>query len=199
MRNIRLLYVLLVCAFPVKAFCSEDSAPATQTASNLQPQLIKKQAREIKELSAKVDKLECKMVVEREILETDEKTKLGTVEAAIICACIAAGVAIFNQHRQAKQNRLLKSIEIIMSSANGYQAGVRADNLDIFLDKSTRKHLEDIKDRFSGEEHTELAVSLAQSMSEKAESPEEVLAIWQSVVKNKHAITHVEYSRNSGE
>ena len=64
---------------------------------------------------------------------------------------------------------------------------------DVVLNEPTRKHLEDIKEKFSGPEYTDLLLSLAQAMSDKVASPDEVLKIWQSVLKHKkiyHKITY---------
>ena len=143
-------------------------------------------------------KTNVKIIRLEKILESNKPNEyiswLGFI-AAFIAACIAAAVALRNQNEQSKQNRLLKSIEIIMSSANGYQASTRVKNLDVFLDEESRKHFSSIDEQFSGMEYTELAVNLAQSMSDKADTPEEVLNIWKSVVNKKHAVHSVKYKK----
>lgn len=190
--------LLIVLGFSSVGYCAEVSNTEQKIFSDSQSVPQSEQVLIINKLSAKIEFLEKQLLVKSSKSESDELIKWGTVAAAILAASIAAVVAIINQKSQAKQNRLLKSIEIIMSSVNGYQASVRTENLDVFLDDATRRHLDGIKDRFSGTEYTELAVSLAQAMSEKAKTPEEVLLIWQSVVNKKHSITHAKYPPPSG-
>jgi hypothetical protein len=128
--------------------------------------------------------------------------------AAVVVAAVVAGlvafinqnkqakVALINQNKQAEQERLLKAIEIIMSSRSGHQAAVRSNNLSVFLDERTKEHLKSIEKDFSGPEFTELRVELAQAMAEKASTPEEVFDIWTGVLSQKKALKKINYRRN---
>lgn len=120
-------------------------------------------------------------------------TAMVTAFGIVLAAAIAGFFAIRNQNRQAAQERLLKAVELIMDSRSGYQADIRRQNLDVFLDEPARKHLEDIKEKFSGPEYTDLLLSLAQAMSDKAASPDKVLKIWQSVLKHKNIFHKITY------
>jgi predicted ribosomally synthesized peptide with SipW-like signal peptide len=113
----------------------------------------------------------------------------------ILAALIGGAFASWNQNRQAKQGRLLRAVELIMESRNGFQASIRAKNLAVFLDDETKQHLETIKEEFAGPEFTDLHVGLAQAMSDKATTPEEVLRIWQAVLVSKKSLDAVKYPR----
>lgn len=80
-----------------------------------------------------------------------------------------------------------------MKSRSGYQADIRKQNLDCFLNDTTKGVLKDIKTNFSGPEFTDLHVGLAQAMSEKATTPQEVLEIWKCVLKHKNAFNPIIY------
>lgn len=122
------------------------------------------------------------------------QTALVTSLAVVIAALAGGFFALRNQKRQAEQGRLLKAVEIIMESRSGYQADIRRKNLAVFLDSTTKKHLENIKDTFSGPEYTDLRVQLATAMSAQAKCPTEVLEIWKAVLKEKNVFTKVEYA-----
>lgn len=119
-----------------------------------------------------------------------------TMAGAIFTAGIAGIVAIINSNKQAAQQRLLKAIELIMESSSGYQADIRKQNLAVFLDEATKEHLKNIKMTFSGPEHTDLHVALAEAMSAKATNPAEVQAIWKEVMKDKKIYNNVQYLQN---
>lgn len=106
---------------------------------------------------------------------------LGVVAAALIAGLFA----LRNQNHQASQERLLKAIDLIMQSNSGYQAEIRRRNLEVFLDPETNRKLQDIEHNFSGSEFTELRVALAQAMSDKVASPDEVLNIWDGLLEKK--------------
>lgn len=116
-----------------------------------------------------------------------------TAAAIVLAAAIAAYLAFRNQNKQADQERLLKAVEIVMESRSGHQAAIRMQNLSVFLDAPTKKHFEDIKKAFSGPEFDDLHVALAQAMAAKANTPEEVLLIWKTVLKGKNVFTKVIY------
>lgn len=114
---------------------------------------------------------------------------------AVVIAAVVGGVFAFrNQNHQAAQGRLLKAVEIIMESRSGYQADIRSKNLAVFLDDTTRAHLENIREIFSGPEYTDLHVQLATAMSAQAKTPGEVLEIWRAVLKEKNIYTKVTYT-----
>ena len=98
--------------------------------------------------------------------------------AVLLAALIAAVVAIYNQSKQAKLQMLLKAVELIMDSRNGYQAKMRMRNLKPFLDDNIKEHLSEDLEHFDGPEYTALRVSFAQSISDKAKDCSEVEAIW---------------------
>jgi hypothetical protein len=145
----------------------------------------------------------------------EQKTQIDFIQKVAIDACakktdgsyspvfaaigvvFAAGLGGFftlrNQNKQAAQERLLKAVELIMGSKSNYQADIRRQNLSVFLDDRTKQALENIKDKFSGTEFTDLLLSLAQAMSEKATTPSEVLRIWKCVLKEKKVYTSVNY------
>jgi len=116
-----------------------------------------------------------------------------TAAGVVLAAAIAGFFALRNQNKQAAQERLLKAVELIMESRSGYQADIRKRNLSVFLDKATKEHLADIKTTFSGPEFTDLHVGLAQAMAAKANTPEEVLLIWKSVLKEKNVLNRIAY------
>ncbi|UPJ96404.1 hypothetical protein [Bradyrhizobium sp. 172] len=124
-------------------------------------------------------------------------TAILAAAGAVLTAVLAGLFALWNQNKQAAQERLLKAIEIIMSSRSGYQAAVRRDNLSVFLDEPTKAHLKTIETNFSGPEFTDLHVGLAQAMAEKASTPEEVLDIWIQVLKEKKVFMKVDYRKKS--
>ena len=120
-------------------------------------------------------------------------TSIIAAFGVILAALVGGFFAFKNQNEQAKQGRLLKAVELIMDSRSGYQADIRRKNLSVFLDNETKQHLESIKDEFAGTEFTDLHVALAQAMSEKATTPQEVLGIWKSVLKGKKFYEKIDY------
>ena len=124
-------------------------------------------------------------------------TALFTAVGVIIASWIAGYFALRNQNNQAAQGRLLKSVELIMESRSNYQADMRRQNLSVFLDAETKEHLKDIKTTFSGPEFTDIHLQLAQSMASKAQSPQEVLDIWQSVLSEKNVINKVKFQKTA--
>jgi len=127
-------------------------------------------------------------------------TPIVTAIGVVFAAVVGGFFAFRNQNKQAEQERLLKAVELIMESRSGFHAEIRRKNLEVFLDKDTNTHLKEAINRgeFAGPEFTELHVALAQAMSEKAANPEDVLAIWRSVLKGKKFFDKIEYldSRN---
>ncbi|XCN71575.1 MAG: hypothetical protein Q3M24_14795 [Candidatus Electrothrix aestuarii] len=209
MKYLALLLVLLASLAPMRASSeikqSNKSNVSTAKYSNtsVREPTINQIKQEIDSLKTIIEIQKQELVHQKKALEAiiskrqaNSKTTSFTALGVVIAALIAGIFAFRNQNKQAAQERLLKAIEIIMSSANGYQADIRKRNLAVFLDDATRQHLKDIGNDFSGPEFTSLSLNLAQAMSEKADSPEEVLSIWQSILKGKTAITSVVYPEN---
>lgn len=120
-------------------------------------------------------------------------TSTINILVVMLGALTAGGFAIWNQSRVAAQGRLLKVLEIIMSSDSGYQADLRVRRLSGFLDNDTIRLLGDFEKKFGGTEYTDVLISVAQAMSTKAQTPSEVLAIWKSVLKEKRYLAEIEY------
>lgn len=155
---------------------------------------------ELDELKAKVAIQGQQIEFQKGALDAYAQKKDGWVVPSVTAGCavlVAFTVGFFalkNQNKQAAQERLLKAVELIMESRSGYQADIRRNNLAVFLDDATKKHLEGIKNDFSGPEFTDLHLSLAQAMSEKATTPAEVLKIWKCVLKEKQFFEKINYS-----
>lgn len=120
-------------------------------------------------------------------------TAIFAAIGVLLAAAIGGIFALRNQNKQAGQERLLKAVELIMESRSGYQADIRRKNLSVFLNDETKRHLERIRDEFSGPEFTDLHLGLAQAMSEKAATPQEVLEIWKCVLKDKKFFDKIDY------
>lgn len=146
---------------------------------------VDEQSKEIAHLTGEIDLLGQR--------KQGNNTALWAAIGAVIAALVAGGIALWNQNRQASQERLLKAVEIIMQSRSGYQADNRRMNLEVFLDPTTKEHLKDIKTQFAGPEFTELHIALAQAMSEKAATPEEVLEIWRAILREKNVYNRIVY------
>jgi len=145
---------------------------------------------------ANLEKNQARLAAKLEQLTTpaSQGPTAWTTAGAVVLAALVAGVfALRNQNRQAAQERLLKAVEIIMDSRNGYQADVRTKNLSGFLDDETRSHLASIRNSFSGPEYTDVRRALAESMATKAATPAEVLAIWQAALDDNQAVIKVKY------
>jgi len=182
-------------------------APLTQNSSVISSQTeidgMHELKQEIKELKAIIDS-QAKDISEQKgavatILARKESnnTALYAAIGVVLAALIGGFFTIRNNNKQAKQERLLKAIELIMQSSSGYQADIRKQNLSVFLDDETKNHLDDIKTKFSGPEYTELHVTLAEAMSSKAETPDEVLRIWKTVLKDKKFFDRLAYPDNN--
>ncbi len=203
---------ILLWGFFIMLIIASSDTSATQTnTSNLQSQqktsshtsppdnTTQELRQEIEQLKSTVSSQGKKLELQKRALDLiaqpkeSNNTAMVTAFGVVLAAAIAGFFAIRNQNRQAAQERLLKAVELIMDSRSGYQADIRRQNLDVFLDEPTRKHLEDIKGKFSGPEYTDLLLSLAQAMSDKAAAPDEVLKIWQSVLKHKKIYHKVTY------
>ena len=196
--------MLLVLSLGILACRSSAAPPEPQQA------IVQAQAPtapdSVQALKQEVEKVSAMMAVQsREIAEQKgtlaviaERKESGSnaiwaAAAAIFAAVLTGVVAILNQNRQAKQERLLKAIELIMQSRSGYYADVRTKNLSVFLDDATKEHLKDIKTNFAGLEFTELHVGLADAMAQKAKTPEEVLLIWKTILANKKFFEQIVY------
>ena len=174
-----------------------QSAPSTDSTSISDS--LQELKQEIKSLKATITTQTKELAQQKGAIDVvarrqDSGNTAPLTAAGVVVAAIAAGIfALLNQNKQAAQERLLKAIEIIMSSQSGYQAEIRRDNLSVFLDEPTKVHLKTIGTNFSGPEFTDLHVGLAQAMAEKASSPEEVLRIWTAVLKEKKVFMKVDY------
>jgi hypothetical protein len=170
---------------PVDLKGPSDSLQALKQEIESLKATITTQAREIAEQKGAID-----LVTRR---QDGSNTAIIAAVGVIVAGLVAGVVALLNQNKQAAQERLLKAIEIIMSSRSGYQAEIRRNNLAVFLDEPTKKHLETIGTNFSGPEHTDLLVGLAEAMAEKAKDPEEVLRIWSTVLASKNVSKNITY------
>jgi len=70
--------------------------------------------------------------------KTDSPPLWGSIAGVIVGALLAGVLALGSQVYQARQGRLIKAIEIIMSSRSGYQADLRKLKLDMFLGDKAR-------------------------------------------------------------
>lgn len=185
------LFIVLSLCLSVLSQLSFAATSAPPTPKNLQPPIAVVQD----SLVAQMNEIG---LLKAEIEAIKKSQKESTIAwlapiAVVVAALIAGFIALRNQNRQAEQGRLLKAIEIIMESRSGYQADNRKENLGVFLDATTKDHLKGIRDNFAGPEFTDLHLALAQAMSEKVSTPEEVLEIWRTVLKGKKFFDRIEY------
>jgi uncharacterized membrane protein YciS (DUF1049 family) len=179
----------LQTAAPVQTPAPTDSAQTVKQQTEPLSATVAAQSQEIAHLKGAL-----------EIISQHKESSLPATiaaAAAIVGAVLTGIFAVASRNKQAAQERLLKAIDIIMQSRSGYQADVRRKNLMVFLDKPTQAHLDKIKTEFAGPEHTDLHVALAQGMAEKAETPEQVLEIWKTVLQEKKMFDKVVYPQNS--
>lgn len=184
------IYFVTFIVSPIAFAISAKSSSTVSSSSSIDEfrelrSLVVAQGQQIAALQATVETYKKK--------SDNNATSFITAFGVILAAFIGGFFAFKNQNEQAKQGRLLKAVELIMDSRSGYQADIRRKNLNVFLDDETQKHLKTIKDEFAGPEFTDLHVALAQSMSEKASTPEQVLGIWKSVLKGKKLFDKIEY------
>jgi hypothetical protein len=200
----KVLCVALLIAFPVAAAISASSAGTdAPLLTHTQPSIPVDAGQELRvdldRLKSTVAAQGQEIAAQKAVLQAYAEKKDGSNTAifaalgVITAAAIAGFFAIRNQNRQAAQERLLKAVELIMQSRSGYQADIRRKNLAVFLDDETREHLKGIREEFSGPEFTDLNLALAQAMSEKASTPQEVLVIWKCVLKDKKFFERIEY------
>jgi hypothetical protein len=188
----------LFALFTVNALPQVSPGPSASSTTPIQsePQSF---SAELERLKARVDQQQQQISRQQGMIKANARKREGIstpvlTGLSVVAAAIIAGYFAFrNQNAQARQNRLLKAVELIMKSRSGYQADIRTKNLSVFLDDQTKKHLETIRYDFSGPEHTDLHVALAEAMSAKVTTPVDVLAIWKSVLKEKKIFDKVSY------
>jgi len=196
-----LLALLGTMALAADPAASTSKAPLAATPPSIAVSPVQDLRVELEQLRSTVIKQGQDIADQKGELAAYARRKDGSITTVFtaIATIAAAGIGGFfllrNQNKQAAQGRLLKAVELIMESRSGYQADIRRKNLSVFLDDATREHLEGIRDEFSGPEFTDLNLALAQAMSEKAETPQEVLNIWKCVLKDKKFFDRIEYRR----
>jgi len=197
-RLLTLVLFALLALFTVNALSQVSPAPSASSTPTVpsEPQAV---SAELKRLRALLDQQQRQISRQQGMIKANARRREGnstgllTSLGVVLAAIVAGYFALRNQNAQAAQGRLLKAVELIMESRSGYQADIRTKNLSVFLDDETKKHLEKIDTDFSGPEHTDLHVALAEAMSAKATTPVEVLAIWKSVLKEKKFFDKVSY------
>lgn len=200
MKKIRLACVALVAASNLSLAMLDPKQPSrsppSPTAASIDVGASQQDVDSLKKAIGEQSKEIAHLMGEIDLLTKQKQrgnTTLWAALGAVIAAFIAGAIALWNQNKQASQERLLKAVEIIMESRSGYQADNRRMNLEVFLDPTTKEHLKDIKTQFAGPEFTDLHIALAQAMSEKATTPEEVLKIWRAILKEKNVYNKISY------
>jgi hypothetical protein len=198
MKYLRLLLLAMLvsqCGYAAQQDLPKSAQAAKAQSSEAPPQAVAKRSPEVNLLQLQSDMSRQERQIEQQQRALDAIQKKANFWPAVIAAlggiaalgaaAVGGFFAFRNQNEQARQERLLKAVELIMASRSGFQAEIRRKNLEVFLGTAVNKHLENIKDEFAGEEFTDLHLALAQAMSEKATTPAQVLEIWRCVLKGK--------------